>query len=227
MRGRQLHDINHTYFDQIDSAMKAYLLGFFMADGTIEINQTGRYCIRFVQKQSDSAILDLIRSEISPSSKMGTIVRGTKVYHRLSITSTELGNALIALGLHPRKTYKEFSLPIIPEIYYRDLIRGFFDGDGTSGIYVGPKGVVRQIRIASYSHTILEEIRFLLVQNGIIANVFTSGGYWYLSILSFPEWYQYLYPGITTFPRKQKNCELCTLTSSEIKSLKALDPCNA
>ena len=227
MRGRRLHDIKHDYFDTIDSAMKAYLLGFFMADGSIEVNQTGRFCVRFIQKESDANIIKLLQSEISPSSKIGIVTRGKNVYHRISITSTELGNALIALGLMVRKTYHEFSLPKIPKQFEVDLIRGFFDGDGTSGIYVGPHGVVRQVRIASYSKKVLNDIHNLLTKRKIRSSLLTSGGYWYLAIQSFKEWYQYLYPGITTFPRKQKNCELCTLTSSEIKSLKALDPCNA
>lgn len=228
MRGRRLHDIKHNYFDNIDSAMKAYLLGFFMADGSIEVNQTGRYCIRFIQKESDIAILKLLQTEISPSSKMENIVRGTKVYGRLSITSTELGNALIALGLLVRKTYHEFKLPIIPDIYTRDIIRGYFDGDGTAGIYLSKANyAVRQVRIVSYSKQVLVDIQKVLSLNNIRATLLTTRTYWYISILSYKEWYNYLYPGITTFSRKQKNCELCTLTSSEIKSLKSLNPCNA
>lgn len=227
MRGRRLHNIKHNYLDQIDSAVKAYILGFFIADGTIEVNQTGRYCIRFVQKESDGAILKLIQSEISPDSKIGIITRGTKVYQRLSITSTELGNALMALGSMPRKTYHEFSLPVIPVEYQRHMIRGFFDGDGTAGVYVGPHGVVRQIKITSYSTKVLDDIGEILNGIGIRFSRKRDGSYYTIAILSYLEWYRYIYPGITTFPRKQNNCELCTLTSSEIKSLKALDPCNA
>lgn len=227
MRGRRLHDIKHDYFDDIDTSVKSYILGFFVADGTIEINQTGRYCIRFVQKQSDSAILYLIQKEISPSSKIEVISRVSSTYNRLSITSTDLGNALIKNGLMPRKTYNDFHLPMVPQLFQRDLIRGFFDGDGTSGAYIGYKSVVRSIAITSYSSTILYDILEILNLNSISAKVIIVRGYFRLEIRSYKEWYNYIYPGVTTFKRKQEGCALCTLTSSEIRSLKALDPCNA
>lgn len=228
MRGRTIHTIHHDYFNSIDSSLKAYILGFFMADGTIEVNQSKKYCIRFVQKEEDFEILSLIQREISPESKIGIITRGTKKYGRLSITSWELGSALIALGLTPRKTYCEFLLPSIPSEFYKDLIRGYFDGDGTSGVYISKPGyVVRQVRITSYSKTVLENIQNLLKKEQIQTSILISRGYYILSIKSYKEWYSFLYPGITTFKRKQENCALCTLTSSEIKSLKSLDPRNA
>lgn len=227
MRGRTLHDIKHDYFDEIDTSMKAYLLGFFIADGTIEVNQTGRYCIRFVQKQSDNTILYWIKDEISPSSFMGTIIRGSRVYNRISITSTEIGNALIAMGLNPRKTYEDFKLPTINEALQRDLIRGYFDGDGTAGAYIGYKSVVRQVSITSNSITILKDVNQILKVNGVKADARVSAKYYQLAIQDYQAWYKYIYPGITAFPRKQEAAALCTLTSSEIRRVKSSDPCNA
>lgn len=232
--GQRIKTMRHDYFDSIDSSVKAYILGFFMADGTIEINQSNRYCIRFIQKESDAAVLRLIQAEISPESKMGIITRGTKVYHRLSITSTQIAEALMAMGLNPRKTYENFKLPSIPLKFERDMIRGYFDGDGTAGVYIHtPKiitqtpHVVRQVRITANKQQILLDIQAILLANDIYCVVNEFGKHWYLGIRSFENWNRYLYPGITTFLRKKYNCELCMLTSSEIKSLTALGPCNA
>ena len=67
MKGRRLHDIQHDYFNNIDSAMKAYLLGFFIADGYIEKN-SGRIC--FNNSIDDISIIKEIQKQISPNSKL-------------------------------------------------------------------------------------------------------------------------------------------------------------
>lgn len=232
MRGQRFKQIKHEYFDLIDTSIKAYLLGFFLADGCMEINHTGRYCMSFTQKSSDIDILRLYQSEISPESLIKDLKKGDYVYSRLRITSTPIAEAFQKMGIPRKKTAIGFKFPFVDKLFQKDIIRGFFDGDGTAGVYSIPRytglnHTVKQVRIVSNTSQILEDIQEILFGENIVSSLKKHGKYFYLSIRSYKEWYSYLYPGVTAFPRKQIECELCTLTSSEIRSLKALNPCNA
>lgn len=124
-----------NYFDKIDTRNKAYILGFFLADGCISNNR-----LSFSQIDIDSSILYKIRNEIVPNSnhhicevksyknkKTGYISKSGKL---LSIHSIHICKTLIKyFGL--RKTYSNLSIKnIIPENLMWDFIRGYFDGDG-------------------------------------------------------------------------------------------------
>ncbi len=129
--------INHSYFDSIDTPIKAYLLGNFIADGCIEIrknssngiNPTKRLLLG-VQKR-DISILDLVKSEISPNSNLIEI--GYKC--RLNITSEGIVNTLFnKYRIITNKTYDldfRFDFNLIPVNLLRDFIVGLLDGDGT------------------------------------------------------------------------------------------------
>lgn len=52
-------------------------------------------------------------------------------YSLLSIDSKVMVNRLIELGIVPNKTYNSSVLPHIPKEYFNDMLRGYFDGDGS------------------------------------------------------------------------------------------------
>lgn len=234
MKGQKITGIRHNYFDEIDTPIKAYLLGFFLADGCIEKNHCSRYCISFSQKELDIGILQLVQGEISPNSNI-TEASTQKGQFRIRIMSTPIAERLFSLGIPMNRTYNNFSLPLITKEFERDMIRGFFDGDGTANTYVnkshttlrGKISFVRQVRLVSNTYKVLQDLSVILSLEGINHSYRKHGKYFYLSIRGYREWYNYLYPGITMFPRKQQGCQLCTLTSSELESLKAIKPCNA
>ena len=117
---------NTLFFKQIDTELKAYLLGYIVADGCITIeNRKDRPItskIRRVQFQcaiSDLQIIELIKSVIAPNNKISYIKgKGNKQdYIKLRLANTEIVNDLITLyDIQPRKTYhKEFQFPNIPK----------------------------------------------------------------------------------------------------------------
>lgn len=126
-------NLNHDFFKVIDTEEKAYLLGFFAADGTINKNGNGMAVL--IQKD-DVEILDYYKKAFN-SQKDYYYYPAKKESHkdRLKIVINSKINKqnLIDLGFPCRKTYNMFSLPdkIMEESLYPHFIRGYFDGDGS------------------------------------------------------------------------------------------------
>lgn len=141
---KQTNFSDHYYFDEINTEKKAYLLGFFLADGCIDGSKTkgGLYCNRLTINNSvdDLEIIKEFHSEICSKSKVcfknyqkGVIFRKEQCSIRWS--SEHMTTSLInKYNFCRRKAYNqdfEFPFETIPENLHRHFIRGFFDGDGS------------------------------------------------------------------------------------------------
>lgn len=137
--------LRHSIFQNIETELQAYLLGFFAADGSINEK---RKTLRIHLQKQDSEIVDLFKDIISPNAytfinpeHVVTGRNGMKVHasesYGVDITSSQICNDLVSLGFGYNKTYKELHLPNIPKELLRHFIRGYFDGDGsfTGGVY--------------------------------------------------------------------------------------------
>jgi len=119
---------NENFFKKWSSEM-AYILGFFVADGSLTINPRGaKYldlCI------TDKNLLATIRKTWGSNHKISERNKGKKckMVYRLQVGSKEMFSDLLNLGIKTNKTGHEI-LPSIPRIYFNDFIRGYFDGDG-------------------------------------------------------------------------------------------------
>ncbi len=107
----------------------AYVLGFFAADGCMIENNRGAHFIEF--HITDLDILKKIRKLMGSENKISTRKTrdGLKTAYRLQIGSKEIFNDLLVLGFEPRKS-NTVELPFIPAEYFKDFVRGYFDGDG-------------------------------------------------------------------------------------------------
>jgi len=137
------HEITKGYFKVVDSEEKAYWLGFLAADGCIRrrVNKEGKTkgdAIALKLSVMDEKHMEKFRDSICPSAKIyyqtcKTVTRkGNDSYSHtcnLGVYSNELVQDIIKLGVGPRKTFTVCK-PNIDEKYYKDFIRGFFDGDG-------------------------------------------------------------------------------------------------
>ncbi len=113
----------------------AYVLGFFAADGYITVNRRGGqfWCIQII----DKALLESIKNVVGSGHKISIVQRikrfgeRTATYKicRLQIGSIEMCDDLRRLGMCERKT-KSMSVPFVPQKYFHDFVRGYFDGDG-------------------------------------------------------------------------------------------------
>lgn len=150
----------------------AYVLGFFTADGNLIVNKRGAsfWSIEIC----DRDILEKIRKALSSEHKIS--VRKKKGLHnagyRLQIGSKEIYSDLRSLGFKTHKTFS-LTLPFVPDAYFPDFVRGYFDGDGNvwSG-FVLKKGrrvrtLILQVVFTSCSHQFLYSLQKRLETYGI------------------------------------------------------------
>lgn len=135
---------NKDFFKEIDSELKAYLLGYLVADGCITIEHRKNKPnnpIRRVQFQpsiDDYQVIKLMRDSIAPENKL-TVVK-SKRENRKDTVKLRLANTSLVYDLmnihkiYPRKTYdKDFRFPNMKKEFKRHFIRGYMDGDGYFG----------------------------------------------------------------------------------------------
>ena len=131
------YDVNHDYFDVIDTEEKAYWLGFLFADGYIRERKTGN-SLEMKLSIKDKHHLEKFRDSIGSNHN---IVDGfNKVKYKggissshmstLAIYSKRLVESIKTQGFHSRKTFT-IDKPKINEDLVKHFIRGYFDGDGS------------------------------------------------------------------------------------------------
>jgi hypothetical protein len=121
---RRKYTLNESYFEKIDTAEKAYILGFIYADGNID-KQKRALAIHL--KKDDVFILNFIKKSLN--SNQPFMIYDDK-YILLKITSKKLCSDLVRANIQPNKTYVTKSLPYNGE-FFSHFLRGFFDGDGS------------------------------------------------------------------------------------------------
>lgn len=127
-----------TFFDEIDTEKKAYVLGFIIADGSIAKNGT----LMFANQEEDRDVIEKIRDALRCNAPIRRKeFEASRPQVLFSIHCKQYQDALAAMGIDNRKTYTlEMSnvLPFIPNDLERHLLRGMFDGDGGLGLYHYP-----------------------------------------------------------------------------------------
>lgn len=114
-------------FKVIDSEVKAYLLGFLYADGSVYKTN-----VRLVLHKRD----DVIVKKLAQLLNMEESIRYRDNYIILGIKSKILSEALREMGCVENKSLK-LNFPssnIVPLVYINHFIRGYFDGDGCAHI---------------------------------------------------------------------------------------------
>lgn len=119
---------NEDFFKKWSSEM-AYVLGFFAADGNMMKNKRGAHFMEFVSTDKD--IVLKIKNAFNSDNKITRRLRSNrwKPSYRLQIGSKEIFNDLLKLGMVPAKS-NIIKFPYTPNKYFKDFIRGYFDGDG-------------------------------------------------------------------------------------------------
>ena len=132
---------NENYFNQIDTPLKAYFLGFIAGDGNIGINDQGNNFVQINISKVDETITKKILRELCRDKDRqptnNTLVHPSgksTIYSRIKITSNKICENLAKYYIGPRKTGLEKFPKHINSKFYRDYIRGFFDADGCISI---------------------------------------------------------------------------------------------
>ena len=150
--------VNNNYFSEQNHNM-AYIMGFFAADGNISKNGNR------IQSQlsiKDKSQLEMIHNEIG----------GCDVYEYLSngykscgwhCYSAQIKKDLANYGIIPNKTGTLKIPKNLNKEYWKDFIRGYFDGDGS--IFKDNGGI--RLSITSANKEILEDINNYFKENNI------------------------------------------------------------
>jgi intein-encoded DNA endonuclease-like protein len=128
-KNARIHTLNENYFHNIDTAEKAYWLGFLSADGHLVENTA----ITVNLKESDKNHLEKLAKALESSVKP-KLREKTKSYN-INFCSKILTQDLFHLGFTHNKSQTQF-FPNIDSKYYKDFIRGILDGDGSIQNYI-------------------------------------------------------------------------------------------
>lgn len=162
---RNVISINHQYFNNENENM-AYILGLLASDGTIRKNSNS---IKLTLSEQDSEILEKIKKEINYS---GTIkyYEDSKGYKNATLvfTSKEIKDKLAEYNIVPSKTFTFVFPTKLNRKYWKDFIRGYFDGDGS--ISSAGESAIRA-QICSAQKQTLETMLNFLEQDFLIPKV--------------------------------------------------------
>ena len=149
----------------------AYVLGFFLADGTFDITPRGGHYFGF--HICDKHLLYDLRKALGSNHKISerVVKAGESPRYRLQIGNKKICEDLTGLGVLPQKT-KQILIPAIPPLYFFDFVRGYFDGDGNVWVgYINKKRItptlVLQVAFTSGNKDFLVNLKGLLNKYGV------------------------------------------------------------
>jgi hypothetical protein len=156
---------NDNYFSLIDSPEKSYWLGFLFADGYIREHQVSIH----LSSKDESHLIKFKNSIDSNSEIKNKIIKKKykgleKIYYisSLDLYSVIIYNDLLKYGLHRNKSLTLQPPKNLPECYFRDFIRGYFDGDGCVSNFRNHK----KMKILG-TYEFLNWINQVLAKNGV------------------------------------------------------------
>ena len=153
---KKLRTFNNSYFSKIDSANKAYWVGFIFADGALRFsNESRNYELGIELNRCDEKLLVDFNNELGGVHKItyrhrekyicGHKTKSVSDTACLRIYSKQIVEDLIKIGVVPNKT-NDTIFPVI-EDYFFDFLRGYIDGDGC--IHIAEKNFYPQVKTVS------------------------------------------------------------------------------
>ena len=152
--------VNDNYFD-IENERMAYLLGFLASDGTVRKNSNE---IKLSLSSIDKDILLEFQKEVGGRPVKDYLTQEGFETSTWAFTSEHIKKKLAEYNIVPQKTFT-FSFPKkLDKKYWRDFIRGYFDGDGS--ISSAGSSAIR-FQICSATKEVLETIVDFFEEKGI------------------------------------------------------------
>lgn len=200
---------------QVENEQEAYLLGFLYADGSINTFVSGKYrALTIALQEKDQSFLqnicDIFNQELNKTYTL-KYKAVSKSYH-LYIGDGQTIENLIRLGITPRKSYENSSFVFenVPLELKNHFIRGYFDGDGSVGLYKRGENKTPSLtgNIVSLNESILFSIQKFLKEQDIRTILRKDNKY---SRLQFAgnrvreKFRNFLYKDATLFMERKKN----------------------
>lgn len=124
------YHINHSFFDKdCINHDSAYVLGLLASDGVVSKDDN---CVFIELKNDDIELLEKVNIALENERPVKTYSRkGRNDTSKLYFFSRKMKQDLAYFDIIPNKTYSTVNFAKnIPEEYFIDFVRGFFDGDG-------------------------------------------------------------------------------------------------
>lgn len=141
--------VDYNFFEKWNPEM-TYVLGFFLADGSLTASKRNNYYLTFYSADRD--LLESVKKVLNSSHKLSKRSTRSGEVYRIQIGSKKMFEDLLSLGLLTRKSSR-LKLPNIPKAFFAHFVRGYFDGDGN--VWVGTINNQRKIstRVLQVSFT--------------------------------------------------------------------------
>ena len=117
------------YFREIDTPVKAYLLGLLAADGAV----SDRNQVALALHEKDADLVAFARDQIAPDGRLGEYQTRTCRMVTFKVQSADLAADLAAWSVTPRKSYTIAWPASLDPAMQRSFLHGHFDGDGSLG----------------------------------------------------------------------------------------------
>lgn len=201
------YEVNHNYFDEIDTEEKAYWLGFLFADGYIRERKTGN-SLEMKLSIKDKHHLEKFRDSIGSNHN---IVDGfNKVKYKGGISSSHMSSLAIysgrlvesikSQGFHSRKTFT-IETPKINDHLIHHFIRGFFDGDGSFSFTENKRNTTGFVCASEkFREFIINE----LYDNGITIKYYGGINLYIQNKMGNNKFYNYIYNNATIYLERKK-----------------------
>lgn len=154
--------IRHNYFAQIDSPIKAYVLGVLAADGNV---LPKHYRITLELSAKDADLLEIVRDQLVPGGAIITRHRNGYDYQVLAFVSRNMIDDLELLGITAAKSRTLTWPERLPSTFAREFILGYFDGDGHITYHERPNGRYPYLAFTSGSANLLISIADVIEQH--------------------------------------------------------------
>jgi hypothetical protein len=106
-----------------------YAIGLLVTDECL--SKDSRHII---MRSSEKSLLKIFKKCLKIKNKIGKTKKGKIVSYRIQFGNKQFYNWLLKIGLTPAKTYTINKIKI-PELYFKDFLRGHLDGDGNMVIF--------------------------------------------------------------------------------------------
>lgn len=127
-------------FEVIDTEEKAYWLGFLYADGYVNEKNV---CLELAIKDYEHLIKfkSFMKTNATINKKIIKLKDKTFINYRIHISSKKIVNDLIRHGCVQKKSNILTFPTMLPQELICHFIRGYFDGDGSVGVYERKNGL--------------------------------------------------------------------------------------
>ena len=209
-----------NYFSNIDNEYKAYFLGLIITDGCIHSVENKQSLVCITLQEKDRYILNEFIKQIRSNKKPASDSRGC---YSIQVYSDTMVNDLKKYGLAERKSLKTIFPTNIDKRFYKDLLRGMIDGDGSISYYArrNRKSHTKAIRLCQGNKQFLQDIIDFLYNELNIEKVNLyreKENLWsfaYRKDISIIKLIDYIYDNANIYMIRKK--KLCDLVYTECK----------